>query len=298
MKSAIPSALIVALLLSACSAPSTPGADPAPLDDLSTQTELGGAVASDIEQTLATLSDTGPLAALGLCRTADPASSKLGPDGKPLDTDQDSVPDNVTWIHANCQRGGLTVGGRTTLSDPTPDTALAGSFIDTSHDLSLSYTRADSTVRTALRNGTSSGTLRNHADLTIVRNVTETVTDTAHPARQATWNNRVTVQYTAAPGQRVNRRAALPAGTVAVNGPREWHVSNGAQHVDRFLQIVTTTPIAFDPTCHSQADRIFGSSHARSGAFQVLVYAEAAHATLQKTITVTYADCVPTITTR
>lgn len=300
----IAAGLTLALTLAACGSASTPAAttDPAPLGSAETVNEIGGSVASDTEQLLASLTDGGTASPLSVgdqatgCRTADPAASSLNPAGKPLDSDNDGVPDLVTWIYTGCTRAGTTLNGRSRLSDPNSDPALAGSFLEQPMGLSFAYTRADGTVRTVTKNGSSTGTLTGRSSLNIVRDLTETTTDTLHPTRQATWKNGVTVQFTAAPGASIDRRSALPAGTVSVNGPREWHVTDGGVQVDRYLTIATTTPLAYDPTCDSTADRIFGTSHARSGAFNVLVYSDAARTALKKTITVTYTDCAVAVT--
>lgn len=293
--------LTLTLILAACGSTSLPVVtDPAPLTSADTVNEIGGSVASDTEQLLASLSDIGPLGIQSVqatgCRVADPAASALTAAGKPVDTDTDGVPDNVTWIHTACMRAGASVSGRTQLSDPNSDAALAGSFISQDTDLAFTTTRADGTVRTVTRNGGSTGTVTTRSSLNIVRNVTETTSDTLHPTRAATWQNRVTVRYTAAPGGSIDRRSALPAGTVSVDGPREWHVTDGDRQIDRYLTVTTTTPLAYDPTCSTTAERIFGSSHARSGAFNVLVYSDAARTQLKKTVTVSYTDCAPTIT--
>ena len=194
MKTALLPALTLALVLSACTTSSPPvtASEPAPLADMATQTEVGGAVASDVEQTLGSLSDVG-VGPLASCRAPDAASSALDAGGRPVDSDADGVPDHVTWVYTACMRGGASVNGRALLSDPSADVALAGSFVDTAQNLTLAYTRADGTTRTAVRTGTSSGTLRNRTDLTIVRTIDETVSDSAHPTRQATWKNLVTV---------------------------------------------------------------------------------------------------------
>lgn len=296
--------LTLILSLAACGSVGTPpsvSADPAPLSSADTTSELGGAVASDVEQTLSSLSDTAAFGSQSLdsqanaCRAADPASSLLDPAGRPLDSDTDGIPDRVVWLYTSCQRGGAVLNGSSLLSDPNADPTVAGSFVEQPRNLALSYTRADGSVRTETRNGSSTGTLTGRSSLNIARDITETISDTLHASRLATWKNQVTVQFTAAAGQTIDRRHALPAGTVSVNGPREWHVSDGTRQADRYLTIVTTAPLAFDPTCNSMADRIFGSSHARSGSFNVLVYGDAARTVLNKTVTVTYQDCAPTI---
>lgn len=290
--------LSLALSLAACGDTGTPNTD---LTAAQQSSEVAASVSNDVEQTLASLTDAGALSGLsaqGLpCRTADPATSTLNSNGKPVDSDQDGVPDNVTWVLNNCVIGGASVSGKRHISDPSSNADLAGSYLDEPQGLTYVYVRADGHARTVVSNGSSVVTVSNRTHMNIVRSLSERSTDSSTPAREATWINQVTVEFTAAPGQTIDRRKPLPAGTVSVNGPREWHVINGTQTLDRYLTIQTTSPLSIDPTCNSTPRGIFASSHAVSGAFNVLVYQDSARTQLEKTVTVTYQNCTMTITT-
>lgn len=279
------------LALCACgSAPSAPGGG---LSDDELQTEASGTVVEDLQSALSLFS-VASLQAQDSCRTLDP-SSILGPDGKPLDSDGDGVPDKVVWDLSGCVRDGLTISGQRELSDPAPTSPVPITYTDTPINLSETFTRPDGSTRVVVRNGQSNGTIQG-GSLSIVRAVTDTVTDSAHPELSATWHNGVTVQYQTADGSALSFRQPLPAGTVSVNGPRDWTFVKDGNNVSKYLTVTTTTPLAYDPTCDGRGKGIFGSSHARSGAFNVQIFSDPARTQLQKTVYVTFQDCVASTT--
>lgn len=279
-------------LFTACgSAPGAPASGGLSDDEL--QTEASGSVVEDLQSALALFGVASPQAQ-GSCRTLDP-SSILDGNGRPLDSDGDGVPDKAVWDLSGCARDGLTVSGQRELSDPAPTSPVPITYLDTPINLSETYTRPDGSTRTLVRNGQSSGTIAG-GSLTIVRAVTDTVTDSAHPERSATWHNGVTVQYQTADGSSLSFRQPLPAGTVSVNGPREWDIVKNGNSVSTYLTVTTTTPLAYDPSCDGSGNRIFGSAHARSGAFNVQVYSDPARTQLEKTVSVTFQDCLASTT--
>ena len=171
--------------------------------------------------------------------------------GDATDLDGDHVPTDAIYTFSlqACARhyangtGAHSVSGIKEISDPTPNIA--------DHSWSEKLTgwvnldsRPDGVVVKETRDGDrrssiSGSVLIKQHDVTVLRVRTG--------AADTTWHNTGSFTFTAAKNAVISDVDALPAGTIALNGMREW-TRNGKSVT---FTASTLTPLIYDPTCVS-----------------------------------------------
>ena len=171
------------------------------------------------------------------------------------DADADGVPDDATLTFSNppCTTTGffggtLNVTGSVRVQDSSQSTS--GAYTVTLNTLSWQFIDTAGTLNyTAVRNGTRS---RAGNDSTITLFVTDTVKRTrpqitaiATISKELTWNFVADT-----PGDIITNQP-LPDGTVTVTGT--WHWKRSTE--DWSLTVATPTPLVYDATCTTTAQR-------------------------------------------
>jgi hypothetical protein len=172
------------------------------------------------------------------------------------DADGDGIPDDVTFTYTNppCTTTGffggtLDVTGTVRVQDSslTTDTAYALTFTN----LAWQFTDTAGTLTyTATRNGKRSRA-GNGSGITLA------VTDTVRRARPqitaiATIAKDLVWRFVATTPGTIQVDQPLPGGTIAVTG--NWHWTRSTE--DWTLTVATPTPLVYDATCTTTAQRI------------------------------------------
>jgi hypothetical protein len=247
--------LALATLLAACTAELTDnngggggGNNPPPINRF---TELAHSFEDAAESELATMTVSRPglplsFPAIAGCPTVSNAN----------DADADGIPDDATYTFANPPciwptffTGTLAVSGSVRIQDSSQTTDSAYALTFTNLTWVFADTSVDSLSYTAVRNGKRS---RAGSDSAITLTVTDTVkrtrpqiTAVATIAKDLFWNFVATT-----PGA-IAADLPLPDGTVTVTGT--WHWKRSSE--DWTLTVATPTPLVYDPTCTTTAQR-------------------------------------------
>ncbi len=261
----LPVTLAAAALLIACTATLTDGSggggggtNPPPTNRF---TELANSLEDAAESELPTLTLTQP--GLPFSFPTTPGCPTVS---STADADADGILDNATFSFTNppCSTTGffggtLTLTGAVRVQDSslTSDSAyaltltdLTWTFVDTAGTLSY----------TSVRNGQRS---RVGSDSTITLAVTDTVkrsrpqiTAVATIAKELVWGFVADTPGTILVNQ------PLPSGSITVTG--NWHWRRSTE--DWTLAVATPTPLVYDPTCTTTAQRIKSGQVTMAGA--------------------------------
>ena len=246
---------LAAALLAACNATLTDGSGGGgggtPIPTTNRFTELANSLEDAAESEVPTLTFNKPGLPLSF-----PTIAGCPTVSNTTDADADGILDDATFTFANppCSTTGffggtLTVTGAVRVQDSsqTTDSAyaltltdLTWGFVDTAGTLSY----------TAVRNGQRS---RAGSDSAITLAVTDTVkrsrpqiTAVATIAKELVWNFVADTPGTILVNQ------PLPHGSITVTG--NWHWKRSTE--DWTLAVATPTPLVYDPTCTTTAQRI------------------------------------------
>lgn len=250
--------LIVASVLAACTAKLTDnssggGGGGGGSGVVNRYTELSTSIEDAAENEVATLTIGTPGLPLAFPTIANCPSVSSTADG-----DADGIPDDATYTFTNppCTTSGffggtLSVTGQVRVQDSSQ--ATTGTYSVSLTNLSWQFTDTAGTLSyTATRNGNRA---RSGNDSTITLRVADTVlrakpqiSAIAQLTKQLTWT------FTAdTPGDIVTNQP-LPGGTVTVAGTLRWQRSTE----DWNLTVATVTPLIYDPTCTTTAQRFTG----------------------------------------
>lgn len=246
--------LVLASLLSACTASLTDngggGGGGGGTVTLNRYTELSSSLEDATESEVATLTIGTPGLPFGF-----PAIANCPAISNTTDADADGIPDDVTYTYSNppCATGGffggtLGVSGLVRVRDSS--LATAGAYSVTLTNLRWQFVDTAGTLSyTATRNGVRA---RSGTDSTITLVVDDTV-QRAKPqiTAIATLTKELTWAFTADSAGTIVTNQPLPAGTVSVSGTLRWRRSTE----DWNLAVATVTPLVYDPTCTTTAQR-------------------------------------------
>jgi hypothetical protein len=248
--------MVLATLLAGCTAELTDnngggggGNNPPPINRF---TELANTFNDAAESELATLTVSLPGLPLSF-----PAIAGCPTVSNTTDDDGDGIPDDATYTFANppClwpnfHTGSLAVSGTVRIQDSSQTTDSAYALTFTNLTWIFADTSADSLTYTAVRNGKRS---RAGSDSAITLAVTDTVKRTrpqitaiATISKDLLWNFVATT-----PGD-IEVDQPLPEGIITVTGTFHWKRSTE----DWTLTVATPTPLVYDPTCTTTAQRI------------------------------------------
>ncbi len=171
------------------------------------------------------------------------------------DADADGVPDDATYTYTNppCTTSGFlggTIGVTGTVRVQDSSQANSGRFTVTLNNLTWAFTDTAGVLSyTAVRKGKRS---RSGTDSAVTLVVTDTVQRTRPQITAiATISKELTWTFVAdTPGDIVTNQP-LPKGTVTVGGTWHWRRSTE----DWSLTVATVTPLVYDPTCTTTAQR-------------------------------------------
>lgn len=293
-------AAALTLALASC-ASVTPAPLPAPapsspvnFTSAATQTEVSLVSTSDVQDVLSELNlGLSPLTVQAEgCRAIDTSGSELSATGRPVDSDDDGVPNLLKWTLTSCSRDREVLSGSRSLRDPNAESTLAGSFEEQA-DLTLTRTRRDGTQRQATRAAQTSATLEGRTHLTLRRTSTEQVSDTGVKDRSASWKSDMTFDFTADQGFTIDRRQAAVPGTLNLSGTRVWSVT-GAETKTLYLKVSTPTPLHTNPECAADDERL-GRLGIDSGVLLTQAYSDEAMTQLVGEASVTFSGCAAQI---
>lgn len=238
-----------------------------PADELTV--DVGNTLRDEVEAALSSLTLGSSLDPIGTTQAAPPAASLVAvPCVSPstaADGDGDGVPDDATYLFTAppCDftgwRGGtLDIVGSLRIQDPTPTNAGFG-YDGTLTGLRSRFTSADAKVIFDItRNGTRtlsgsvSGLLLT-ADLQVIR------TFAGHP--DAAIDKQWALNFTPATPLQIN--APLPSGALDIAGTIDW--TRGNEHFA--MTITTPTPLQYDASCTTTAQRIRAGELNAAGTF-------------------------------
>jgi hypothetical protein len=258
--------LLVAAVIAACESEpdggflgggSGPGGSGAPSS--SQRTELALAAEDELEATEAAMSLVAPGQPPGWRQTGCPSA------GISLDTDGDTIPDDLTLTFSNppCDsvgfRGGsFAVTGTLRIQDSTA--ADTFSYRLTSTNLAWAATDSTGGTRsfTATRNGTRS---RTATDSSVLLNSTVTIVRQRPSRSDATITLTSQSEFFPDTVGTVFLGRSLPIGSLNMSGTFHWKRSTE----DWTLTIATPVPLVLDPTCTTTPQRLTSGKLTLSG---------------------------------
>lgn len=213
-------------------------------------TELSTSIEDAAETEVATLTIGRPGLPLAFPAIANCPTASSSSDG-----DSDGIPDDISYTFTNppCSTtgffgGSLSVTGQVRIQDSSQ--ATSGAYTVSLTNLSWQFTDTAGTLSyTATRNGKRQ---RSGNDSSITLRVADTVVR-AKPqiTALATLTKQLTWTFTADNAGAIVTSQPLPAGTVTVSGTLRWR----RRTEDWNLAVATVTPLVYDPSCTTTAQR-------------------------------------------